>query len=113
MGRVTQDMPTYSYQCDDCGHSFDARQKFTEDPLTVCPTCEGQIRRVFHPTPIVFKGSGWYINDSKGKSATASGSAAKDGEAKTETKTETKTEAKSETKTETKAAEPAATGASS
>lgn len=88
-------MPTYTYQCDDCGHSFDAFQKFSDDPLTVCPTCEGAIRRVIQPTPIVFKGSGWYINDSKGKSSTTS-TPAKDGEAKTETKAEAKPEKKAE-----------------
>lgn len=73
-------MPTYTYQCDDCGHSFDAFQKFSDDALTVCPSCEGTIRRVIQPTPIVFKGSGWYINDSKGKNASMS--SGKEGEAK-------------------------------
>lgn len=63
-------MPTYTYQCDACGHAFDIVQKFSEDPLTVCPECEGHIRRVIQPTPIVFKGTGWYINDSKSKSST-------------------------------------------
>lgn len=63
-------MPTYTYQCRDCAHSFDIFQKFSEDSLTVCPECGGTIRRVIHPTPVVFKGSGWYINDSKGKSST-------------------------------------------
>ncbi|MGI9252467.1 MAG: FmdB family zinc ribbon protein [Thermomicrobiales bacterium] len=101
-------MPTYTYQCDDCGHSFDVFQKFSEDTLTVCPTCEGFIRRVIQPTPIVFKGSGWYINDSKGKNATMSNSApAKDGE----TKSDAAPEVKTESKTESKAAEPAATAA--
>ena len=60
-------MPTYAYQCQACGHAFDAFQKFSEDPLTDCPACPGRIRRVIHPTPVVFKGSGWYITDSKAK----------------------------------------------
>jgi putative FmdB family regulatory protein len=58
-------MPTYHYRCSDCGHAFDRFQKFSEDPLTECPQCEGPIRRVPQPVGIVFKGSGWYINDSR------------------------------------------------
>lgn len=76
-------MPTYAYQCQECGHAFDIFQKFAEDPLTVCDQCQGRIRRVIHPTPVVFKGSGWYINDSK-VAATKSGADAKkaDGDGK-------------------------------
>ena len=58
-------MPTYAYRCRDCGHQFDIFQKFSEDSLTVCPSCEGSIRRVIQPTGIVFKGTGFYVNDSK------------------------------------------------
>ena len=94
-------MPTYTYQCDDCGHSFDVFQKYSEDALTVCSGCKGVIRRVIQPTAIVFKGSGWYINDSKGKNSVATTSA-KDDETKVETKAETTTEPKAESKTETK-----------
>jgi putative FmdB family regulatory protein len=66
-------MPTYHYRCSDCGHSFDFFQKFADDPLTVCPECNGAIRRVVQPVGIVFKGSGWYVNDSRDskKSTTA------------------------------------------
>lgn len=60
-------MPTYAYRCSDCDHTFDAVQRFSDDALTECPECQGQIRRVFHATPIVFKGSGWYITDSRAK----------------------------------------------
>ncbi|CAA9543389.1 MAG: hypothetical protein AVDCRST_MAG70-302 [uncultured Thermomicrobiales bacterium] len=58
-------MPTYSYRCDTCGHQFDQFQKFSEAALTECPVCEAAIRRVIHPVGVVFKGSGWYINDSR------------------------------------------------
>jgi putative FmdB family regulatory protein len=58
-------MPTYHYRCSDCGHSFDFFQKFADDSLTVCPECSGPIRRVVQPVGIVFKGSGWYVNDSR------------------------------------------------
>jgi putative FmdB family regulatory protein len=69
-------MPTYTYQCSECGSAFEQFQKFSEDPLTVCPSCGGSIRRVMHAPGIVFKGSGWYINDSRkgGSSESSSGS---------------------------------------
>lgn len=61
-------MPIYEYACGDCGHRFDARQSWSDDPLTVCPECTGAIRRVLHPAGVIFKGSGWYVTDSrKGK----------------------------------------------
>jgi putative FmdB family regulatory protein len=72
-------MPTYHYQCRDCGHSFDQFQKFSEDPLTVCPSCGGTVQRVIQNVGVVFKGSGWYINDSRKSTEPASdGSAKKD-----------------------------------
>ncbi len=64
-------MPTYDYACEDCGHRFEIRQSFSEDPLTVCPECSGHIRRVIHPSGIIFKGSGWYITDSRDTSSAA------------------------------------------
>jgi len=60
-------MPTYQYQCDDCGNGFEQFQKFSDDPLTECPTCGQTIRRVIGNVGVVFKGSGWYINDSRPK----------------------------------------------
>lgn len=59
-------MPTYVYKCDDCDYTFEARQSFSDDPLTECPTCEmGEVRRVIHNVGVVFKGSGFYITDSR------------------------------------------------
>lgn len=58
-------MPTYKYQCRDCGNSFEQFQKFSDDPLSVCPDCSGTIQRVIQNVGVVFKGSGWYINDSR------------------------------------------------
>jgi putative FmdB family regulatory protein len=63
-------MPTYTYQCSDCGVSFEQFQRFSDDPLTTCPSCTGNVRRVIHPVGVVFKGSGWYINDSRKSSST-------------------------------------------
>jgi putative FmdB family regulatory protein len=78
-------MPTYTYQCDTCGHGFETVQRFADDPLTECPQCASVIRRVIQPVGVVFKGSGWYITDSRPK---ASGDSA-DGAAKAKTTTET------------------------
>jgi putative FmdB family regulatory protein len=64
-------MPTYAYRCQQCAHEFDAVQKFSDDPIRICPECGGDVRKVFQPVGVVFKGSGWYINDSRGKSSTA------------------------------------------
>jgi putative FmdB family regulatory protein len=62
-------MPTYTYKCDSCGHDFEAVQRFADDPLTECPQCGSAIRRVIQPVGVVFKGSGWYITDSRTKSS--------------------------------------------
>lgn len=59
-------MPTYHYRCAQCAHEFDQFQKFSEDPMTECPACQGTIKRVIGPVGVVFKGSGWYITDSRG-----------------------------------------------
>lgn len=58
-------MPTYEYACDTCGNRFDVRQRFSDDPITVCPQCTGSVRRVLHASGVIFKGSGWYLTDSR------------------------------------------------
>lgn len=58
-------MPTYQYRGTECDHVFEARQSFSEDPLTECEVCGKPVRRVIHASPVVFKGSGWYITDSR------------------------------------------------
>ena len=72
-------MPTYQYTCTDCCEPLEAVQKFSDDPLAVCPACGGRLRKVFSPVGIVFKGSGFYRTDSR-KSATAAAPAAKEKE---------------------------------
>jgi putative FmdB family regulatory protein len=62
-------MPMYTYQCDKCGVRFDRIQSFSAKPLARCPECQGQLRRLIQPAGIVFKGSGWYITDSKKRPA--------------------------------------------
>src|SRR3954447_22764419 len=68
-------MPTYEYACTSCGERLEVVQKFSDDPLTVCPACAGALRKVFSPVGVVFKGSGFYKTDSRGakKPATSEG----------------------------------------
>jgi putative FmdB family regulatory protein len=67
-------MPTYVYACTnpDCRHQFEAVQAFTDDALTVCPVCGLRLRKVFGSVGVVFKGSGFYRNDSREKVASSS-----------------------------------------
>lgn len=58
-------MPTYAYACTACDHRFEAQQSFTESSLTICPECAGRLRKVFPSVGVVFKGSGFYRNDSR------------------------------------------------
>ena len=71
-------MPTYQYSCTECGHFFETVQSFTDDSLTTCPECGGRLRKVFNAVGVVFKGSGFYRNDSRadaknGASASSNG----------------------------------------
>lgn len=65
-------MPTYQYQCTACGEGLEAVQKFTDEALTECPNCDGRLKKVFSAVGIVFKGSGFYRNDSRGSSSSSS-----------------------------------------
>jgi putative FmdB family regulatory protein len=67
-------MPTYEYRCRNCGEQLEVVQSFTDDPLTECPACSGQLRKVFQPVGIAFKGSGFYKNDSRPAVKSSSGS---------------------------------------
>lgn len=66
-------MPIYQYHCQSCGRDLEIFQHMTDPTLTVCPECQGQLRKVFSPVGIVFKGSGFYATDNK-KSSSASAS---------------------------------------
>ena len=65
-------MPTYQYACTECGHAFEQFQSFSEDALTVCPSCSGKLRKLYNAVGVVFKGSGFYRNDSRGSSTSTS-----------------------------------------
>jgi putative FmdB family regulatory protein len=86
-------MPIYEYRCER-GHTFEAMQRMTEDPLTACTICGAPVQRVFHPVAVHFKGSGFYSTD-YGKKKAAAASASSDGGSKTESKSESKTDSKS------------------
>lgn len=64
-------MPTYQYACTECGHSFEQFQSFSEDALTVCPECDGRLRKLFNAVGVVFKGSGFYRTDSRAGSSSS------------------------------------------
>lgn len=87
-------MPLYDYRCTSCGKTTEVRHGFDEKHTAPCPHCGSALARVFNPAPIVFKGSGFYINDSR---------PAKSSDNATSTSTETKTEAKVESKSDTPA----------
>jgi putative FmdB family regulatory protein len=75
-------MPLYQYRCRECGYELEARQSFSEGPLQLCPHCgaEQGLFRVIQAAGVVFKGSGFYINDSKGSKRELTTPAKKDGE---------------------------------
>ena len=90
-------MPLYAYKCDSCEHEFEARQRFSDEPLTVCPVCGNGIRRLITPVGVVFKGSGFYVTDNrngKGNSYLGSGRDGKEKDSATSTET-TKTSSES------------------
>ena len=72
----TSGVPTYTYTCTACNDVIEKRQSFSDAPLTTCEQCGGALRKVIHPVGIVFKGSGWYITDSRSSTSSATGPAA-------------------------------------
>ena len=61
-------MPLYEYQCSECGVRFERVQHFNDEPVKVCPECNGETKRLIGPVGVVFKGSGFYVNDKNKKS---------------------------------------------
>jgi len=68
-------MPTYEYRCESCGDTFDIVQAFSDDPLSTCEKCGGELRKVYAPVGIVFKGSGFYKTDNRGSGSRAAAAA--------------------------------------
>jgi putative FmdB family regulatory protein len=82
-------MPTYHYRCGWCHHEFEARQRFSEKPLTECPRCGGDVRRIISQVGLVFKGSGFYVTDNRDGAASASPNGKSKVNGKTESETST------------------------
>lgn len=100
-------MPIYEYKCNDCGKIFEEHQSFNDSPLTECKFCKGNLRRIFSPVGIVFKGSGFHINDygkssKRDHSTSSSSTTEKKSKEKSKPTTETKAAAETKASTETK-----------
>ena len=108
-------MPLYEYECENCGTRFERIQSIKDEPIRQCPECSGAVHKIFHAAGIIFKGSGWYITDSRKSTSSAVTSSeakpsstdtkpasqeTKPSETQSEAKTDTKAEKKSESKTE-------------
>ena len=97
-------MPIYEYACKCCHGRFEVKQSVMDEPIRICPTCQGEVRRVIHPVGIVFKGSGFYTTDNaKGRSAVAPGtedSSSQPAASKADDKADDKKEEKKEEKKE-------------
>ena len=100
-------MPRYDYECTSCHHVFEMRQSFDSDPVATCPDCGNQANRKFHAVPIVFKGSGFYVNDyGKNSSFTSKPAEAKDtsSESSSSDSKDSSSESSSKSKTESSTA---------
>src|ERR1700674_4877811 len=70
---VEPTVPTHTYTCTACDDHVEKRQSYSDPPLTICEKCGGKLRKNIHPVGIVFKGSGWYVTDSRSKSTSTNG----------------------------------------
>jgi putative FmdB family regulatory protein len=100
-------MPTYEYRCRNCGHAFDVVQAMSDEALTVCPVCGGELRKVFAPPAISFKGSGFYATD-HGKKSKSGGEKPGEKTAASSESSDTGGGAKKDTKESSKPKEPSA-----
>ncbi len=92
-------MPTYQYACTECGHAFEQFQSFSDDALTVCPECSGRLRKVYNAVGVVFKGSGFYRTDSRGKSSSSDAGTSSSSTSSSSTSTSTSTSSSSSSST--------------
>lgn len=93
-------MPTYQYACTSCGAQLEVVQKFSDDPLTECPECAGRLRKVFSAVGVVFKGSGFYRNDSRSDSKSNGSKHKSEPAASSESKSDSSSSSESSTKSE-------------
>jgi putative FmdB family regulatory protein len=106
-------VPTYQYVCTECGHDFETVQSFSDEALSVCPVCGGRLRKVFNSVGIVFKGSGFYRNDSREKTSSDAGKKDAKTDATPGAKADLKPDAKPAGKTDAPAKKTAKSGDSS
>jgi putative FmdB family regulatory protein len=104
-------LPTYQYRCTECHHAFEQFQSFTDDALTVCPECGGRLRKVYNAVGVVFKGSGFYRNDSRGTTTSSETPAAKTSDASATSSSSSTTDSSTSTSSSSTSA-PAASGGS-
>ncbi|MBA3071209.1 MAG: zinc ribbon domain-containing protein [Nitrospirae bacterium] len=97
-------MPIYEYECLNCGEIHEARQKFSDKPLSKCPKCGGTLKKIISNTSFILKGTGWYKTDYALKPADSGKKPQAKKDAGTEPKTEPKTDSKTKTDTKTEAA---------
>ena len=112
-------MPTYQYVCTECASDLEAVQSFSEPSLTVCPTCGGKLRKKFGAVGVVFKGSGFYRNDSRSdrpggatKTDTGDKPASSDSSTKAETKSEPAAKSSTSTESSSSSSSPSSSGSS-
>ena len=102
-------MPRYDYRCSDCGHEFEIKQSFSDEPVAACPLCGVDSRRVIHSVPVVFKGSGFYVND-YGKGGGSNGRSKPESDESSDSDSKSKSEKNESKKSESaKDKEPAST----
>ncbi|MER5628656.1 FmdB family zinc ribbon protein [Streptosporangium sp. NPDC002544] len=105
-------MPTYQYACSACNHQFEIVQKFSDDALTECPSCAGDLRKVFSAVGIVFKGSGFYRTDSRSSSSsTVSSSTSSDSSGSSKSSDSSSSSTSSDSKSDAKPAKVASSPA--
>lgn len=88
-------MPIYEYECGSCHHHFELKQSFNDKPEASCPKCKKKSRRVFHPAPIIFKGTGFYVTDHSSSNSASSTVAEKSETKKSSESSSDKKESKS------------------
>ncbi|MGQ9570794.1 MAG: FmdB family zinc ribbon protein [Thermodesulfovibrionales bacterium] len=79
-------MPIYEYECPSCGKHYELMQRFSDDPMSICPECGGHVHKLISHSSFILKGTGWYVTDY----ASIERKRAKDGEEKTVSKTDSK-----------------------
>lgn len=104
-------MPTYQYRCSECGHAFEQVQSFSDDALTVCPECNGVLRKVFNSVGVVFKGSGFYKTDSRSSSTATTPAAAASSDSSSSSPTSSSSTSSSKSDSSSSSSSSSSTGA--